>query len=354
MLPCADIDEIADFATALGFTVTYRQTRPNPYLALRREDMDLHYFGIEGFRPEDSYGTCGVVTADPKLLFDAFAAGLRSRYGRLPLAGFPRITRPRRRKNADGFTGFSLIDPGGNWIRVIAGRADDAGDDAAPAGRLARTLADAVVLADSHGDVDQAAKILGGAVRRHSADASPGERVEALAYLAELAVRRGDDAAARAALIDLSAVELSAAERAAAAGPLGEAAELLEALPAADGVPGEEHAVLLEHLTRARAGRRRAARAPSSRASPPTSAGAIDRSSSSTTPAVSAAREQLRPALAEHLLEAPVGQRVQRGGQVDVVVPADQHGHAGGGQRRPAVGVGRRAGDQDRGGDGAR
>ncbi|MEK8228763.1 hypothetical protein NKG05_26365 [Oerskovia sp. M15] len=33
LLPCASIDEISDFATALGFEVTYRQTRPNPYLA---------------------------------------------------------------------------------------------------------------------------------------------------------------------------------------------------------------------------------------------------------------------------------------------------------------------------------
>ncbi len=125
LLPCASIDEIADFAVPLGFTVTYRQTRPNPYLALQREGIDLHYFGIEGFRPEDSYGTCLVVSPDPKQLFDAFAAGLRSRYGRLPMAGFPRITRPRRRKNADGFTGFSLVDPGGNWIRVTAARSDD-------------------------------------------------------------------------------------------------------------------------------------------------------------------------------------------------------------------------------------
>ena len=97
LLPCASIDEIADFAGALGFTVTYRQIRPNPYVALRREDIDLHYFGMDGFRPEDSYGTCLIIAPDPKQLFDAFAAGLRSRYGRLPLDGFPRITRPRRR-----------------------------------------------------------------------------------------------------------------------------------------------------------------------------------------------------------------------------------------------------------------
>ena len=128
---------------------------------------------MDGFRPEDSYGTCLVVSPDPKPLFDDFAAGLRARYGRLPLAGFPRITRPRRRKNVDGFTGFSLVDPGGNWIRVTAAQPDDDGEPRRRPARLARALADAVVLGDSHGDVDQAAKILAGAVRRHSDDAPP-------------------------------------------------------------------------------------------------------------------------------------------------------------------------------------
>ena len=226
LLPCASIDEIADFAGALGFTVTYRQVRPNPYLALRREDIELHYFGIEGFRPENSYGTCLVIAPDPKRLFDAFADGLRFRYGRLPLSGFPRITRPRRRKNADGFTGFSLVDPGGNWIRVTAGQADDDAPPGAPTGRLARALQDAVVLGDSHGDVDQAAKILDGAVRRHSDGAPPAERVEALAYLLELSVRRGDAPGAREALARIDALDLSVADRTAAAGALASVAEL--------------------------------------------------------------------------------------------------------------------------------
>ncbi len=58
MLPCADIDAIRDFYLPMGFHVTYRQLRPNPYLALKREDIDLHYFGMDNFKPEDSYGTC--------------------------------------------------------------------------------------------------------------------------------------------------------------------------------------------------------------------------------------------------------------------------------------------------------
>ena len=33
LLPCASIDEIAKYADHLGFRVTYRQVRPNPYMA---------------------------------------------------------------------------------------------------------------------------------------------------------------------------------------------------------------------------------------------------------------------------------------------------------------------------------
>jgi hypothetical protein len=218
LLPCASIDEIADFAAALGFTVTYRQMRPNPYLALRREGIEVHYFGMDGFRPEDSYSTCVVVAPDPGLLFDAFADGLRQRYGRLPLTGIPRITRPRRRKNADGRTGFSLVDPGGNWIRVTAAQPD--GTAERPTSRLARTLADAVVLGDSHGDVDQAAKVLAGAVRRHSTEATAVERVEALAYLAELAARRGDVATVEELVARIDGLALTAEERVEASGAL--------------------------------------------------------------------------------------------------------------------------------------
>lgn len=57
----------------LGFEVTYEQVRPNPYLALRGEGIDLPYFGIEGFRPKDLHGSCLVVAADTQPLFDAFA-----------------------------------------------------------------------------------------------------------------------------------------------------------------------------------------------------------------------------------------------------------------------------------------
>ncbi|MFF3065020.1 hypothetical protein ACFVQ3_10710 [Oerskovia sp. NPDC057915] len=230
LLPCASIDEIHDFAVALGFEVTHRQTRPNPYLALRRDGIDLHYFGMDGFRPEDSYSSCLVVVDDTEPLYEAWAAGLRAVYGKLPLSGFPRITRPRRRANAGGLSGFSLVDPAGNWLRVVrrpeqagtgtGGTAEPGASSSAdrtsgePSGegagrldgspgesRLLLAVANAVVQADSRGDVGQAVKVLDGALRR---DADAGDlgaparaRVEAQAFRAELAVRLDDVETAR-------------------------------------------------------------------------------------------------------------------------------------------------------------
>jgi hypothetical protein len=227
LLPCASIDEIAEFYRPLGFEVTYRQVRPNPYVALRRDDLELHYFGMDGFRPEDSYGSCVVLVDDTEPLFEAFAAGLRAAYGKLPLSGFPRITRPRRRKNAGNLSGFSLVDPSGNWVRVLrdAPARETSGD------RLADAVANAVVLADSHGDDAQAYKILTGAVRRLAAESAPVSQAEAHGYLAELAVRRGEPALAREHLAALHAVELTGDDRAATAQALDAAGELVEQLP---------------------------------------------------------------------------------------------------------------------------
>ena len=226
LLPCASVDEIRDFYLPLGFEVTFQQVRPNPYVALRREGIDLHYFGMEGFRPEDSYGSCLVVVADTQPLFDAFAAGLRTSLGKLPMTGFPRITRPRPRKNADGLSGFSLVDPAGNWIRVVRDPSVVPDQDSPAPSRLAEALANAVVIADSRGEESQAFKVLSGAVGRLGPESAVVDRVEAHAFLAELAVRVEDPARAVAELDAVAALDLSAAEREACAAALAQADEL--------------------------------------------------------------------------------------------------------------------------------
>lgn len=232
MLPCADIDELAEFWTALGLRVTYRQVRPNPYLVVERNALCLHYYGMPGHEPEASHSTCGLVVSDTEPLHELFAEGFRSRFGRVPLSGTPRMTRPRRRANNAGLSGFSVVDPAGNWIRVsrrppagnevrsVDDRIDWVSDGGGP---LARAVENAVVQGDSHGDPGQAHRILAGALARHP-DGPVAERAGAWAYLAGLRVRMDDaegaeEAAAEVRLLagaeGLTAEDRDAVDRAA-------------------------------------------------------------------------------------------------------------------------------------------
>ncbi|HLT62848.1 MAG TPA: VOC family protein [Microlunatus sp.] len=234
LLPCRSIDEIEDFYRMLGFERRYRQTRPNPYVIVHREDLELQFFGMDGFDPEASYGSCVVLVEDPMELYQSFAAGMRAVHGKVLVSGTPRITRPRRRKNTGGSTGFSVVDPGGNWIRFFRNAAQAAEDaPPEPTGRLAQALQNAIVLGDSKGDPRQAARVLTGALHRHGEAASTTDRVEALVYAAELALRLDDRQRAGELLAEVRAVELTAAERASLAEPLADADDLDQARSAA-------------------------------------------------------------------------------------------------------------------------
>src|SRR5262245_1053958 len=115
-LPCRELDEAIDFYNALGFTRTYRQLRPNLYAVVVRDELQINLFGMPEFDPEQSYGSVIVVVPDPDALYHSFAEGLRKAYGKLPVAGIPRILRPRKKYGA--VYSFSVVDVGGNWLRV--------------------------------------------------------------------------------------------------------------------------------------------------------------------------------------------------------------------------------------------
>ena len=231
LLPCGSVDDIADFYRVLGFRPTYRQLRPNPYIALRREDLHLHFFGIPDFVPENSYGSCVVLVPDVEDLHRAFAEGMRAEYGKVLVSGIPRMTRPRPKKNSNGVTGFSVIDPGGNWIRISATSALASTPAPDPTGRLAVALQNAVVQADSRGDHRQAARILDSALARPDASDDPIAHVEALVYRAEVAMVLEDPVTAREMLARVHRVELTADARRRLAATLETATELMATIP---------------------------------------------------------------------------------------------------------------------------
>lgn len=198
ILPCRHLDDVLPFYEALGFEQTFRQTRPNPCLSLRRGGIELMFFGLEAFDPADSMGSAIVLLPDTGALFDAFAAGLRAAYGKLPVAGIPRITRPRRKQGTAA--GFTVVDPGGNWLRVF--RDGDSEQSEPPEGRLERVLLNAARQGDAHGDVGRAIAVLDNGLDRH-ADAPPAERLPLLVYRAELLIRTGDRDRAAATLQEI-------------------------------------------------------------------------------------------------------------------------------------------------------
>jgi hypothetical protein len=230
LLPCASIDDIETFYGVLGFRTTYKQRKPNACVGVQREDLHLQFFEIAGFDPEQSYGSCLVLTADLEGLHRAFAAGMRAAYGKVLVSGTPRMTRPRPRKNADGVGGFSVIDPGGNWIRVFRDAATAPMPAATPAGRLAKVLANAVVQADSRGSVGQAVRILDSALAHPRADDDPVEQVEVLVYRAELAMVLRDPKTAAEMLARVQSVVLTEDEAERAAPAFENAAELAAGL----------------------------------------------------------------------------------------------------------------------------
>ncbi|WP_210506111.1 hypothetical protein [Naasia sp. SYSU D00057] len=191
VLPCADLDDALAFYVALGFTVSFEQRRPYACAVVELDDIAIHLFVIDGFDPADSYGSAIITVADPGKRHEAFKAGLRERFGRVPVKGIPRLLPPRRK--AGTATGFSVVDVGGNWLRFYRAGATEEEPTERRSGLL-RVIDVAARQGDSRGDEAQAIAVLDAGIGRYP-DAPPTERFEALLYRAELKARTGADAA---------------------------------------------------------------------------------------------------------------------------------------------------------------
>ena len=227
ILPCRSIDDVLAFYEALGFTVTYRQERPNTYAIVERGGIELQFFVLKALDPTASYSTCYVLTSDVDGLYESFTTGARGALGRVPTRGIPRIGPVRNMSY--GVRQFIVVDPGGNYVRIGQPMETPPPPTAQTAGRLERALAAAVTLADSRSDDVGAAKVLDSAFTDDPPTAGP-IAVRALILRADVAHRLGDDAGARDYLAAALAIELDAVGLAEAADELRRAAELADAI----------------------------------------------------------------------------------------------------------------------------
>ncbi|MGW2329033.1 bleomycin resistance protein [Streptomyces sp. NPDC001700] len=214
MLPCRTLQPVLDFYTVLGFEATFQQKSPNPYAVVERGGIQLHFFGMKGYEPAESYSTCYIYTDDVNGLHETFRTSLKAAYGRVPTRGLPRIG--ALRDASHGVRQFLMSDPGGNCLRIGQQTSQNAHHRPAPKETFARALHHASLFADSRDDPAAAAKILDRALRREDERPTPLQSLRLLALRADVARRLGDEETTTSALTQAAALHLTTQQRASA------------------------------------------------------------------------------------------------------------------------------------------
>ncbi|MEU8784469.1 VOC family protein [Streptomyces sp. NPDC048637] len=211
VLPCRTIQPVLDFYSALGFEVIFQQKSPNPYAVVERGGIQLQFFGMKHYEPTESFSTCYVLADDVDGLYEAFRAGLKATYGKVPTRGLPRIG--ALRDTSHGMRQFLMTDPGGNCIRIGQPMSEDLHHRPAPTETFSRALHYASLFADSKEDPAAAAKVLDQVLRREDERPTPVQLLRLLVLRADVARRLGDEETAVSALAKAAAVHLTAEER---------------------------------------------------------------------------------------------------------------------------------------------
>ncbi|MFE3498852.1 glyoxalase [Kitasatospora sp. NPDC059160] len=216
VMPCVSVEETLEFYRALGFEVTFQQTRPYLYLALEWSGFALHF----GTPPkntdpgQEEVGGCLILVDDVAPYHAEFSRALRAAYGKVPAKGRPRITRFR-----PGASRFTMVDPSGNSVIFIQ-RDEPAGLEYGGSKELtglARALDNARILSEFKNDDRAALRVLTTALRRHGPTAPPVDTARTLTTLIELATALDETESVDGWRQRLNALDLTDAER----GPAG-------------------------------------------------------------------------------------------------------------------------------------
>jgi hypothetical protein len=228
ILPCRTLQPVLDFYTALGFEVTFQQRSPNPYAAVARGGVQLHFFGMKRYDPTQSYSTCYIRTDEIDALYDSFRSGLKAAYGKVPARGLPRLG--PLKDTSHGMRQFLLTDPGGNCLRVGQEISEHHHHRPAPKETFAKALHHAALFADSRDDPRAAVAVLDRALNLPDERPTPVQLLRLLVLRADLAARLGDETTAASTLAAAAAIRLTAEDQTSLRDDLDRLAELQDLL----------------------------------------------------------------------------------------------------------------------------
>ncbi|MER7077627.1 hypothetical protein SAMN02982929_04315 [Saccharopolyspora kobensis] len=194
-LMARSIDPVADFYTALGFEITFRQTAPYQFLTVKRGGIELNFYGSKEFDPETSAHGCVVETDDVDYLYAAFTEGLQGAFGSVPVQGVPRVG--ALKDMSYGVRQFLMTDPGGNTIQIAQPISENQRHWPLPKGTFDRAIHMGALFADSKQGVDLAVKVLDRARHRTDEEPTATQLLELLVLRADVAIRRGESDLAR-------------------------------------------------------------------------------------------------------------------------------------------------------------
>ncbi|GAA2617853.1 VOC family protein [Actinomadura fulvescens] len=211
IFPCRSIDDCWAFYEALGFELTFRQTRPNPFIAVQRGGIELQFYGLKAHDPNTGLFGCYVLTTDVDALYEAFRGGLKASLGRIPTRGLPRIG--RLGDMSYGVRQFLVTDPDGNQLRIGQPTSDDFSHRPAPKDKVGRALHTARLFVNSKEDFEGAAKVLDHLLADDGASLTVTQRVEVLVLRADVALQLDDLPRAQGLVAEVGRTELGAEER---------------------------------------------------------------------------------------------------------------------------------------------
>lgn len=161
IFPCKSLEEVVVFYEALGFDVTYIQSVPYGYAAVKHRIGEVNFTRQKNYEKEKSINGAYILVEDVESVYSEFISNLKKVYGKVFRSGEPRITKVSTNKED---IRFNLVDPAGNYLIIgqKKEREDRGKSYSAGTSTIEKRFYSAYTLAHSKNDYRTAYKIIEG------------------------------------------------------------------------------------------------------------------------------------------------------------------------------------------------